>query len=280
MTTQESDPPKPMTASEFLGIPTVPADHRLFYGPDPSQFGDLYLPGQAGPHPVVIMVHGGRWQAQVGLDSLSQLCKAFTGEGLAVWNVEYRRLGNGGGWPMTFADIAKGADFLREFAEIYALDLTRVVAVGHSSGGPLALWLAGRHRLPTDSLLYTTEPLPLGGVVCLAGNSDLVELAKREPGGGACQELMGGSPETVPQRYRQASPRELLPLGVTQWHIVGSTDLMVSVDTVRRYVTFAAQYDKVQLDILPDVGHFELVTPTTPAWPAVRHAVQTLLAKA
>jgi pimeloyl-ACP methyl ester carboxylesterase len=280
MTTQESNPPKPMTVAKLEGSPAIPVDHRLFYGPDPSQFGDLYLPRQTGPHPVVIVVHGGCWWARVGLDYLGELCKAFTGEGFAVWNVEYRRLGNGGGWPMTFLDVARSADFLRELAEIYALNLSRVVAVGHSAGGHLALWLAGRHRLPTDSPLYTRTPLPLGGVVSLAGVGDLVEEANCQLCGGACQELMGGSPEAEWQRYRQGSPKELLPLGVTQWHIVGSAGLIVPVDTVQQYVTVAAQYDPVQLDILPDVGHFEFSAPASPAWPAVRHAVHTLLAKA
>jgi acetyl esterase/lipase len=280
METQELNPPKPMTGDDLAKLSAVPADHRLFYGPDPSQFGDLYLPRQTRPHPVVILVHGGCWWAQVGLDYLGELCNAFNSEGFAVWNVEYRRLGNGGGWPMTFLDIARSADFLRELAETYALNLSRVVAVGHSAGGHLALWLAGRHRLPTDSPLYTAAPLPLGGVVSLAGISDLVEETKRQVCGGACQELIGGSPETEPQRYLQASPKELLPLGVPQWHIVGSHDLIVPVDTVQQYVTVAAQVDNVQLDILPDLGHFELGAPASPAWPAVRHAVHTLLAKA
>lgn len=280
MASQEINSPKLMTGSELIALPAVPADHRLFYGADPSQFGDLYLPSQTGPHPVVILVHGGCWRAQVGLDYLGSLCSAFTGEGFAVWNVEYRRLGNGGGWPMTFADIAKSADFLRDLAETYALNLSRVVAVGHSAGGHLALWLAGRHRLPVDSALYTAAPLPLAGVVSLAGVSDLVDEFNRQMCGGAVQELVGGSPEAELQRYRQASPKELLPLGVPQWQIVGRYDQIVPVDHVQQYVTVAAQYDSVQLDILPDVGHFELGAPTTPAWVAVRHAVHTLLAKA
>lgn len=277
MTTQVHDSPKLMTASDLVCLPAIPADHRLFYGAEPSQFGDLYLPQLSGPYPVVILVHGGCWRAQVGLEHLGQLCKAFTGEGYAVWNVEYRRLGNGGGWPMTFVDMAGSADFLRQIAETYALDLSRVVAVGHSAGGHLALWLAGRHRLPVDSPLYHAMPLPLHGVVSLAGVSDLVEEARRQVGGQACQELIGGSPDAFPQRYQQTSPRDLLPLGVPQWHIVGSADPIMPEDNVQQYVTFAAQCDNVRLDILPDVGHFELGSPATSAWATVRHAVQTLM---
>jgi acetyl esterase/lipase len=267
--------------SSHAGAPR--ADHRLFYGPDPAQFGDLYPPPQPDPHPALILLHGGGWRAQYGLAPLGQLCTALTNEGLAVWNMEFRRLGNGGGWPITFADVATGADFLRGIADHYALDLSSVMAMGHSSGGHLALWLAGRHRLPAESPLCVAAALPLHGVVSLAGIPDLVERVKRNlgsgPSRGACQELLGGSPEDVPQRYQQASPRALLPLGVPQWHIVGRYDQSVPVDYVQQYVAVATQHDEVHWAILPDAGHFELVVPTTSAWGTVRHAVHALLAR-
>ena len=277
MATPEYNAPGLLTRDDYVHLPAIAADHRLFYGPDPAQFGDLYLPRQPGPHPVVILLHGGCWQAQYGLAPLGRLCMAFTNEGLAVWNVEYRRLGNGGGWPMTFVDVATGVDFLRGIADQYALDLSHVVATGHSAGGHLALWLAGRHRLPAESPLFAATVLPLRGVVALAAIPDLAEGVKRHICGGACQEIVGGSPEAVSQRYLQASPRALLPLGVPQWHIVGRDDQNVPLDYVQQYVAVATQYDKVQLDILPDTGHFELVVPTTSAWGTVRHAVLTLL---
>ena len=211
MVTRANSSPKLLTREAYENLPTIPADHRLFYGPDPAQFGDLYLPQQPGPHPVIILFHGGSWRAQYGLAPLGQLCTAFTHEGLAVWNMEYRRLGNGGGWPMTFADVATGADFLRGIADQCALDLSHVVATGHSAGGHLALWLAGRHRLPAASPLFVATALPMHGVVSLAGIPDLDEGVKRHLARGMCQELVGGSPAAVPQRYQQASPRALLP---------------------------------------------------------------------
>jgi acetyl esterase/lipase len=127
-----------LTVDDYERLRSTPADHRLPYGPDPAQFGDLYLPSWAGPHPVAIMLHGGCWRAQYDLAPLGQLCAVLAGEGLAVWNVEYRRLGNGGRWPTTFTDVATAADALRGFAALYALDISRVVAVGHSAGGHLA----------------------------------------------------------------------------------------------------------------------------------------------
>ena len=277
MATTACSSPRLLSRDDYLYLPAIPADHRLCYGPHPAQFGDLYLPQQPGPHPVVILLHGGCWQAQYGLAPLGQLCTALVNEGLAVWNLEYRRLGNGGGWPMTFTDVAMGADFLQGIADQYAMDLSHVVATGHSAGGHLALWLAGRHRLPAASPLYTATAFPLHGVVSLAGIPDLAEGVKRHICRGACQDLVGGSPEAVPQRYLQASPRALLPLGIPQWHIVGRDDQSVPLDYVQQYVTVATQHDVVQLDILPDTGHFELVVPTTAAWGTVRHAVLTLL---
>jgi acetyl esterase/lipase len=269
--------PKLLTVDDNVRLPSVPADHRLPYGSDPAQFGDLYLPSRPGPHPVVILLHGGCWRDQYGLEPLGQLCVALAGEGLAIWNVEYRRLGNGGGWPATFIDVATAADALRDIARQYALDLARVVAVGHSAGGHLALWLAGRHRLPLDSPLYAAAPLALRGAVALAAVPDLIEGVRRALCRGAISDLVGGRPEVVPERYRQASPLALLPLGVPQWHIAGRDDPTVPVDYLEQYVAVAAQQDDVRLDILAATGHFEPVVANTPAWATVRQAVLTLL---
>lgn len=279
MTTIDTQPPYILTVDEIVTFPGVPADHRFSYGPDPAQFGDLYLPQSPGPHPVVLLLHGGcwRWRAQYGLTLLGQLAAAFRQEGLAVWNVEYRRLGNGGGWPTTFRDVAMGAEFLQTLASQHALDLSRIVAVGHSAGGHLALWLAGRHHLPDTSPLYVAEGVRVHGVVSLAGIPDLIAGVQWNICRGACHEVVGGLPEAVPQRYQHASPHALLPLGVPQWHLVGRYDQLVPAEYIKQYIVVAAQHDEVHLEILPDAGHFELIVPATAVWAAVRHAVLALL---
>jgi len=276
-TGKESGSPRIMTDDDLAALTPVAADHRLAYGMNPEQFGDLYLPPQPGPHPVVIMLHGGCWRARYGLGYLGLLCAAIRNEGFAVWNLEYRRLGNGGGWPATFEDVAAGADFLRELAGSFPLDLSRVVTVGHSAGGHLALWLTGRHRLPPAGRLFSADPLPLRGVLSLAGIPDLAEGARRDICGGAIRELLGGLPEEVPQRYQEASPLELLPLGVPQRHIIGLKDHSVPVEYLQRYAAAAEKHDELQLDLLPDAGHYEPIVPAGPAWSAVRHALHTLL---
>lgn len=279
-TTMDTQPPHILTLNEVLAFPDVSADHRVSYGPDPEQFGDLYLPEQPGPHPVVLLLHGGCWRAQYSLTLVGQLAAALREAGLAVWNVEFRRLGNGGGWPTTFRDVAMGADFLRTLAPQFELDLSRLVTVGHSAGGHLALWLAGRDHLPDTSPLHMGEGVRVHGVVSLAGIPDLITGVQGNICGRAIQELVGGLPEEVPDRYQQASPHALLPLGVPQWHLVGSEDEIVPAAYVQKYVEAATHYDLVRLEVLPDAGHFEVIAPTTTAWPAVRHAVLTLVERA
>lgn len=288
MSTQETVPfvtkqpaPKILSIEDYVQLPPIAANHRFFYGSDPSQFADLYLPTQSGDYPgdypVVILLHGGCWLAEYGLSPLGQLCKAFTQEGLAVWSLEYRRLGNGGGWMTTFEDVANGVEFLRSIKEQYALDLSRLIAVGHSAGGHLALWLAGRHHLPPDSPLFSTTSLPLQGVVSLAGIPDLAGAGKRNICGSACYDLVGGLPEERPHLYQQASPIALLPLGIPQWHIFGQEDELVPADSIESYLAIARQHDEVHYDLLPNTGHFEVVVPGTLAWQTVRHAVLTLI---
>jgi acetyl esterase/lipase len=162
----------------------------------------------------------------VALDNIRPFAAALTEAGIATWNIEYRRLGNeGGGWPGTFQDVAAATDVLRSLARDHPLDLTRVVAVGHSSGGHLAMWLAARQKIPPTSDLYVADPLRLRGVVDLDGPVDLkavIPFQERACGAPVITQLLGGSPETQAARYRAASPIELLPFGLPQAFFAGS----------------------------------------------------------
>lgn len=277
MSSMENDSPRILSAADLAALPPVAPTHRLAYGLALEQFGELYLPPQPGRYPVIILLHGGCWQAQYGLGHLGQLSAAFCYEGLAVWNLEYRRLGNGGGWPTTFTDVAAGTDYLRRIAERFALDLSRVITVGHSAGGHLALWLAGRQRLPATSPLFAAAALPIQGVLSLAGIPDLAAAVERKICRSDCQALLGGLPAEVPEHYQQASPRALLPLGVPHQHLLGLLDQEIPVDYLQQFVAVAEEHDEVHLELLPDVGHYELIVPTSSAWHAVRHAACTLL---
>ena len=256
-----------------------PPDLRVAYGEDALQFGDLRLPAGAGPHPVVVGIHGGFWRARYGLDYFGHVCAALTAAGIVTWNVEYRRLGNtGGGWPGTLTDVGMAVDYLRALAPTYGLDLARIVAVGHSAGGHLALWAAGRHKLPLGSALYAPRPLPLLGVVALAGVCDLRRAWELRLSDNVTQQLLGGTPDQMLERYAEASPAELLPLDVSQVLIHGTEDTNVPYEISADYSARASAVgDAAELLTLPGAGHFEIVDPQAPEWVVVQRATLHML---
>lgn len=264
-------------AQHIFSTPAPPPDERIHYGNGPFHYGDLRLPrnGSPGPYPVVVVIHGGFWRARYDLEHIGHVCAALTAEGVATWNIEYRRAGNvGGGWPGTFLDVGAATDYLREIAPEHNLDLGRVVVIGHSAGGHLALWVAGRHRIPEDSPLHMPNPLPVKAAVSLAGVADLDLSWEMNLSNGATEELLGGSPNEVPERYAVASPRELLPLGVPQALIHGTEDTEVPYEISEKYhVAALAAGDKVTLVTLPGTGHFELIDPKMPEWRNVAETV-------
>jgi acetyl esterase/lipase len=272
--TQEPDlNHKLLSVDDYLALPVEAGDWRISYGNDPAQFGDLYLPQGEGPHPLVVLLHGGCWRATFDLAQLGQMARALTATGAAVWNLEYRRVGNGGGWPNTFLDVADGADHLRSIANEYDLDLNHVVAAGHSAGGHLALWLAARRRNPHTGRLQRANPLPIHGVVSLAGIPDLGQAAAENICRGMVEELMGGAPGEAPDRYSEGSPAQSLPLDLPHIHINGDQDDIVPLAYVDKFVKRALQAgDRAELMTIDSAGHFEIVVADLPVWAAVRAA--------
>ena len=253
---------------------------RLVYGDEPLQFGDLYVPDQPGPYPVVILIHGGFWRAAYSLSLMEPLAIDLVRRGIAVWNIEYRRVGDpGGGWPGTLQDVARANDYLKTVAESHALDLQRVVAVGHSAGGHLALWSAIQQRVTVEDTVIKSAPsLQLAGVISLAGACDLEHVWQRHLGNDAVVELLGGGPNDVPERYAAASPTAFLPLGIPQVLIHGTLDDRVPLAISRSYVAKAtATGDKINLIVVDDADHFVLINPTSVAWSITINQIQQLL---
>ena len=123
-----AQPARILTSADLASFESPEPDERVAYGDDPLQFGELRLPEGTGPHPVVILIHGGCWLSEFDITHLRKLAAAVTRTGVATWALEYRRVGNpGGGWPGTFQDIARGADHLRVLAKTHPLDLDRVI---------------------------------------------------------------------------------------------------------------------------------------------------------
>lgn len=263
----------------MLETPPPPADARIPYGANPYQFGDLRLPPGSGPHPVVVMVHGGFWRAKYDLEHVGHLCADLTQRGYATWSLEYRRVGHeGGGWPGTFEDVAQGVDFLRTLAASQPLDVSRVVFMGHSAGGHLALWLAARRRLQPSEPLYRPDPFLPRGVVGLAGVVNLEQAHVLQLSQGIVEQFLGGTPAQVPERYRLGSPSELVPLGVRQVLVHGTEDDTVPVSLSTEYRARAVERgDDVRLLTLPGAGHFEVINPRAPEWSTVVEAVGSLL---
>jgi len=264
-----------MNAADALALARPEAEHRLSYGKDPLQFGELRLPDGDGPHPVVIVIHGGCWLAEYDLGHISALADGLTKGGVATWSVEYRRVGDdGGGWPGTFQDVADAAGYLIEIALEYDLDLDRVAAVGHSAGGHLALWLAGRKWLDADDPLRGEVTLPLNGVVALAGIPDLAAYAAPEGCGAAVADLLGGDPSEVPDRILRGSPIAMVPFGIRQTLVIGELDPIVPESQAKGFAAAARQMgDSVEITGIPGAGHFELIDPSHPGFEIIRDAV-------
>jgi acetyl esterase/lipase len=269
---------------DILDRTPPPADHRFPYGSDPLQFGDLRLP--AARHgerlPVVVFIHGGWWQSAYDLEYCGHLCAALKAAGVATWSLEYRRVGNpGGGWPGTMQDVAAGFDHLQTLAQAYPLDLHRVVAMGHSAGGELAFWLAGRHHIPPNSPLHNPQPtVALAGVIALAGAVDLrltIDLGgmfRFTSGKPAVLSLIGGTPKEFDDRYQAANPGELLPLSVPQLLFQGSNDNQIPPTLPDRWAENARrQGDQATVTIIPGADHFDVVDPESKAWPVIQSAI-------
>ncbi len=264
------------------------ADRRIHYGTDESQFADLWLPRGPVPAsgwPVVAFLHGGWWSSGFDLLYGGFLCRALRDSGVAVWSIEYRRTGiTGGGWPATFQDAAAGFDHLALLREPAQLDLGRVVAVGHSAGGHLALWLAGRAHIPESSVLHAPQPrVALRGVVGLAAAADLGLLLELSVGTFAgdrlwVEHLMGGSPAALPLRYAAADPGRLLPLVCAQALVQGSDDGQIPPGLPERWaVKVRRNNGSCSVTRVPEADHFDVVDPRSRAWPVVRAAIFSML---
>lgn len=258
----------PATVDAYMGQAQAKADARIAYGPAPAQVVELFLPKGNGPHPVVVLIHGGCFLAEYqGLPQTSGIAADLAGRGYAVWNVEYRKLGEGGaGYPGTFQDVADAVDRIRAEAPTYKLDSRRVVAVGHSAGGHLGLWAASRAKLPKDSPLWRARPLKIRAVISLGGIGDL----KSHAGvfAGACGPTI--SQVAPPRTYAETSPGELLPTGAAVTMIHGEFDHVMPPETGQAYAAKArAAGDRAEAVEIKGAGHFDPVMPTTETWKTV-----------
>ncbi|MFI6041757.1 alpha/beta hydrolase family protein [Nocardia sp. NPDC051321] len=263
-----------ITVDAAPAVPGIPL--RINYGTSPDTVGDLYLPTTgAGPYPVVVLIHGGGWSQNRTLDHFGPLAASLVHAGVAVWNIEYRRVNGTGDWPVTLTDVD---DAVRALATVVSLrsgnqlDLRRVHLAGHSAGGQLAAWVAGRQTGSTDAK-RTATAVRIRSVTLLAGVLDLV-FAVNNGRDAFVRNLLGGRPADVPDRYQMASPIAHLPTGIRISALHGSRDHVVSPEQSRRYVAAAQRAgETADLRILDGVGHGEFADATSPAWDAARTTI-------
>jgi acetyl esterase/lipase len=253
----------------------VPAVHR--YGAHPAQFGELWLPDPAAhdgaPLGTVVIIHGGFWRARYDLDLGRPLAADLAARGYAAWNLEYRRALAGGGWPGTFEDVAAGIDLLATLP----VDTSAVIAVGHSAGGHLAAWAAGRSKLPPGAPGAPGESfVPLAGVISQAGVLALADAARERVGETAAPDLMGGGPDHLPEEYRLADPIAAVPAPAPVLCLHSRGDDTVPFSYSERYVA-AARAAGGRAGLVELSGdHFTLVDPAAPDWAAVIAALPGL----
>lgn len=211
---------------------------------------------------MVVLLHGGFWHRPWGLDLMSGVARDLAGAGLAVWNLEYRRVGEpGGGWPGTFDEIRAGFDALARLPEAAGLDLSSVAAAGHSAGGHLVLWLAAERGPGSPG------PVALSRATGLAAVTDLRAAWQRDVGGSAVEALLGGPPHRHSDRYSLASPIERLPTGAGVLLVHGERDRVVPADFSRLYAEQGQRAgDEVSLLVVPRTGHMDVIDPRSRAW--------------
>lgn len=273
---------KPLTLDQYLALKGPAPDKRIFYGTAPSQFVELFKPAGPGPHPVVVLVHGGCWTRHYdGIEQMRNMAGAMARDGIAVWSVEYRRHDEeGGGYPGMYQDVATAVDLLKHEAQASALDLGRIVAVGHSAGGHLAQWAVSRHKLPQWSPAWAPQPLKINTVISLGGLADLRNEAALIRTSCDCESaFIAGKPsEQRPDIFADTSPAEMLPAGVHTVLIHGELDTISPTVTGENYARRAkAAGDTAEVLVLPGGSHFDEVSADSKSWLIIRGQIHKAL---
>lgn len=239
---------------------------------DPEQnWADLYLPAGAqevDSIPLAVLIHGGAWQDQLGADIFDPLARELASRGMAVYNIEYRRVGSGGGWPVTFRDVADALDHVievdRRFPQLTTDD---EVVVGHSAGAQLAVWGGTRHLLEDDEVGASPAFRPTR-VVSIAGPLDMVYAATH--GDDRIVTAIGGTPSQVPSRYAMVDPRQNIAPDVPVIALHGTADTMVAPENSTRYVEAVRRANgRARLDLIDGEDHVSIVSGDSPAYARV-----------
>lgn len=272
----------PMTLDDYLQLSGPAPTARIAYGSAPSQFAELFRPQGKGPFPVVVLVHGGCWTIKFGgIEQMRNVAGALAAEGIAVWNVEYRRSDEeGGGYPGTYHDMNAALDKLALEAANYQLDTSRIVAMGHSAGGQLVQWIAGRSRIAPSSPLFHPNPLPVRDIISLGGLADLrneKDLIKSSCGRDTA-ELAGLPSAARPDVFSDTNAAELMPNGSRTFLVTGELDTISPPRAAHDYAARARKAgDQAEVVILPGASHYDEIAASSPAWKLVLPVIRAAL---
>ena len=256
--------------SEIQALEYSTPNEVIPYGAGEYQFAEYWHPGTSEPA-LVILIHGGCWSNEYGLDHIRALASKLKGSGYAVWSTEYRRVGDaGGGWPGTFEDIADSLNYTDKLSNI---NQHAKFVMGHSAGGHLALWVAAAGHLPLESPLGKRMKTQIQGAIGLA---PIADLAAYSLGDNSCEvvteKLMGGSAIDLAERYALGSPSALLP-SIDSILIHGEGDTIVNISQSQRY---AASSSLASIIPLKGLGHFDMINPEGPVFDRIIEALVRL----
>ena len=272
----------PMTLDQYLALNGPQPTAQIAYGPAPSQYAQLFRPEGNGPFPVVVLVHGGCWTVQFGgIRQMRNVANALSSQGIAVWNVEYRRVDEeGGGYPGTYHDMHAALDSLQSHASQYQLDTTRIVAMGHSAGGQLVQWIAGRGKLPATSPLYREKFLAINNIISLGGLADLRHEEKliKSSCDRDVKQLAGSASSERPDIYSDTNAADLMPNGTRTVLITGELDTISPPRAAHDYAAKAVRAgDHAEVLILPGASHYDEIAATSPAWKMILPVIRQKL---
>lgn len=275
-------PAEPLTLDDYIALRGPMPDEHIAYGSAPQQYVEWFQPAGAGPFPFVVLIHGGCFLNRYeGMPQMRAMAGALAGRGIAAWSIEYRGIDTaGGGYPGTFLDVRAALDLIQAQATARRLELDRVALVGHSAGGVLALWAAGRTQLPKSSPLYEPGPLRVRQVIALGASGDLRSLARlwKTRCDLEVTRLTGAPTAERPDVYADTSPLELTPNGSQTLFINGDHDTILTPQESEDYAALVrGRGDGAETLVLPAASHFDEVAVTSPAWQRVEPAIRKAL---
>lgn len=274
----------PMTVGEYMSLRGPEPEAQIAYGPAPQQFVQLFEPTGDGPFPVVVLVHGGCFLSKYeGIRQMGDIAGALAADGIAVWNVEYRRADEpGGGYPGTFQDIGAALRLLEKKASDYRLDLTRYLVMGHSAGAYLAQWSAGRGNIPEWSPLHENNPIPIRTVIA-AGDLGQGLKVPKTPGsktdcGAPGQELLGRLSAERTDANLDIGVDHLRPNRSHTIFVAGELDKYAPIPELRAYAArIKKMHDSAEVVVLPGASHFDEIAASSPAWTVLRPIIRNAL---